>query len=122
MRITLLTVITILFFSCTNTTKVPKDVLPKKKMERVLWDIIQAERFSYLYLQKDSTLRNVQLQKFKFYDQIFAMHKVSKDDFVSSYKYYLSRPDLAKPIFDSIAARAERQKSINYKAAAAAAK
>ena len=115
MRATLLA-LTILFnIGCTNSSKIPKDVLSKIKMERVLWDIIQAERFSALYLLKDSASKDVQIEKFKFYDQVFNMHKISKDDFIKSYKYYLSRPDLAKVIFDSITVKAERQKTNAYK-------
>lgn len=84
-------------------------------MQIVLWDIIQAERFSVLFLLKDSAKMNVQLEKFKLYEQVFAIHKISKDDFIKSYKYYLSRPDISKVIFDSIAVKAERQKLDNYK-------
>lgn len=104
-----------LIFGCTNTTKIPKDVLSKKKMEVLLWDVIRAERFSAIFLLKDSASKNVQLDKFKLYDQVFSVHKVSKDDFIKSYKYYLSHPDIAKEIFDSIAVKAERQKTESYK-------
>jgi len=117
MKVVILTLMTFIIFGCTNTTKVPKDVLPKKKMEVLLWDIIQAERFSVLFLVKDSASKDVQLEKFKLYDQVFNLHKVSKDDFIKSYKYYLSRPDMAKVIIDSIAAKADKQKADSYKAA-----
>ena len=84
-------------------------------MELVLWDIIQAERFSALFILKDSSTKNVELERFKLYDQVFSMHKVSREKFVESYKYYLRRPDIAKVIFDSMAVKAERQKSNNYR-------
>ena len=102
-------------FSCTNAAKVPKDILSKNKMELVLWDIIQAERFSALFILKDSSTKNVELERFKLYDQIFSMHQVSREKFVESYKYYLRRPDIAKVIFDSMAVKAERQKTNNYR-------
>lgn len=110
-------ILTIFIFGCTNTTKIPDDILSKQKMQAILWDMIQAERFSALPSQKDSSLKNSQDEKFKLYEQVFYIHKVSKDDFVKSYRYYLSRPDIARVIFDSIAVRAERQKANNYKAA-----
>lgn len=119
MKVVVLALMAFIVFGCTNTTKVPKDILPKKKMEVVLWDIIQAERFSVLFLLKDSASKNVQLEKFKLYDQVFKLHKVSKEDFIESYKYYLSRPDMAKIIVDSIAAKAERQKAESYSRPAA---
>ena len=115
MRLMLLAFASFWILGCTNTTKVPKEILSKRKMEVVLWDIIQAERFSALFLQKDTASQNAQLKKFQLYDRVFTIHKVSKDDFVNSYKYYLSRPDMAKAIFDSISAKAERQKVESYK-------
>ena len=84
-------------------------------MQVVLWDIIQAERFSAMFLLRDSSTKNIQLEKFKLYDQIFSLHKVSQEDFIKSYKYYLSRPDLAKEVFDSISAKADRQREDSYK-------
>jgi Domain of unknown function (DUF4296) len=114
MRIIFLFIFFLLVFGCTNTPKAPENILPKKKMELVLWDMIQAERFSTFYLQRDSAAKDVQLEKFKLYDQIFSIHKISKEDFITSYKYYLSRPDIAKPIFDSMVAKAERQKIKSY--------
>ncbi|MBC7829685.1 MAG: DUF4296 domain-containing protein [Chitinophagaceae bacterium] len=114
----MLPAIVILFiFGCTNTTKIPNDILSKQKMQVVLWDIVQAERFSAVYLLKDSLTKNMQLEKFKLYEQIFYMHKVSREDFIKSYKYYLRRPDMAKAIFDSIDVKAQRQKENNYKSA-----
>jgi hypothetical protein len=117
MRVIIPALMTFLIFGCTNTNKVPEDILSKKKMEVVLWDIIQAERFNVLFQFKDSASKNILLERFKLYEQVFALHKVSKDDFVKSYKYYLSRPDMAKVIFDSITVKAERQKAATYKPA-----
>ena len=117
MKILIPALMTFIVFGCSKANKAPDDILSKQKMEVVLWDIIQAERFSVLYLLKDSSSKNVQLEKFRLYDQVFNLHKVSKDDFIKSYKYYLGRPDIAKVIFDSIAVKAERQKADSYKSA-----
>ncbi len=38
------------------------------------------------------------------------LHQVSKDEFVKSYKFYLSRPDIAREMFDSLATRANRRR------------
>ena len=108
-------IVTIFLTGCTNTTKVPDDILPRKKMEVILWDMIQADRFNALFQIKDSASKNIELEKFKLYEQVFAIHKTSKDDFIKSYKYYLSRPDMAKVMFDSMTAKAERLKADNYR-------
>jgi hypothetical protein len=99
---------------CTNKDKVPGDVLPKEKMEAVLWDIIQAERFTATYVAKDSS-KNIKTENFKLYNQIFSIHHVTKDEFLKSYKFYLSRPDISRVMFDSMASRANRQREDLYK-------
>ena len=115
MKAIVIVMVTIFLTGCTNTTKVPDDILPRKKMEVILWDMIQADRFNALFQIKDSASKNIELEKFKLYEQVFAIHKTSKDDFIKSYKYYLSRPDMAKVMFDSMTAKAERLKADNYR-------
>ena len=115
MKVFVTGMITIFLAGCTNTTQVPGDILSKNKMEVILWDMLQAERFNSLFQIKDSASKNIELEKFKLYEQVFAIHKTSKDEFIKSYKYYLSRPDMAKVMFDSITAKAERLKADNYR-------
>lgn len=115
MRAIVVILMTVCFLGCTNTTKVPDDILSKNKMEVILWDMIQAERFNALFQIKDSASTNIVLEKFKLYEQVFAIHKTSKDDFIKSYKYYLGRPDMAKVILDSMTAKAERLKAASYR-------
>jgi hypothetical protein len=102
-------------FSCTNTTKIPQGVISKEKMGVVLWDLILADRFSTLFLVKDSAKTNSHVENVKLYQRVFQIHKISKEEFNRSYKFYLSRPDIAKGIFDSIAVQAERQRANIYK-------
>lgn len=98
---------------CTDKDKIPKGVLPKDKMESVLWDMIQAERFKTSFL-KDSA--NLKAETFKLYAEVFAVHQVTKDQFVKSYKFYMSRPDIARDMFDSLASMANRRREDMYKA------
>ena len=118
MRSAFLFSLVVFTIACTNTTKAPKDVISKQKMEDILWDLIQADRFSTLFLARDSAEVNINLENIKLYQRVFQIHKISKDDFIKSYKFYLSRPDITKVIFDSIAVKAERQRPDMYKPAA----
>ena len=111
-------VICLLFFSpaCSKKDKIPADVLGKEKMENVLWDMIQADRFAAQFLLKDSAKRNIKEETLMLYEKVFQVHHISRDQFAKSYKYYLSRPDITKVIFDSLATRAQREKEEVYKA------
>ena len=99
--------------SCTDKDKIPAGVLPKDKMEKVLWDMIQAERYRDTYV-RDSSL-DLKKETFKLYAQVFEIHQVSKDEFIKSYKFYMSRPDIARVMFDSLATRANRRREELYK-------
>jgi Domain of unknown function (DUF4296) len=103
------------FSACTDTEKVPPDIIPPKKMENILWDMLLADRYSAQYLIKDSAKINVKAEIFKLYEAVFVVNKTSKTEFVKSYKYYLNRPDLTKTIFDSLSVRANRDRQSMFK-------
>ena len=100
--------ILISFLSCSDKPSAPADLINRDKMGKILWDMVQADRFSTVYILKDSAKKDVKMETFKLYDQVFQIHKVTKEQFVKSYKYYISRPDVGKEIFDSVVVRANR--------------
>lgn len=100
-----------ILYSCGDKQKVEKaKILTAEKMQTVLWDVLQADAFTQNFVKKDSskrdTLENAALQK-----KIFELHKITKEDFYSSYNFYAAQPDEMKKMLDSIAAKAERDRS-----------
>lgn len=103
------------FVACINKNKIPSDVLPREEMEKVMWDMIQADRFSSQFMERDSTLRkNIKIENLKQYERVFQLHKVTREEFVHSFKFYLSRPDINRVLFDTMAARANRRRTEVY--------
>ena len=100
--------ILVFIISCSDEMKAPKDLISEKKMASVMWDMVQADRFTTTFITRDSLKLNVKAETFKMYDQVFQLHKISQDQFLASYKYYLSRPDLSQKIFDSVASKASK--------------
>jgi len=98
--------------SCTDKDKLPKGVLPKDKMETVLWDMLQAERYRATFLKDSAKMKT---ETFKLYAEVFAIHQITKDQFIKSYKFYMSRPDIARDMFDSLSTRANRRREDMYK-------
>ncbi|MGN6399712.1 MAG: DUF4296 domain-containing protein [Flavisolibacter sp.] len=96
----------LLLISCSGS-KVPKDVLPPQKMQAVLWDAMLADEMADYYVRKDSSL-NTLSKHVELYQQIFFIHKISKDDFKKSLHYYEAHPDLLRPIFDSLQKKSEK--------------
>ena len=111
----LITAVVLMQTGCSNKNRVPSGILDRDEMEGVLWDIIQADRFAAQFLNKDSAL-NIQDEKFKMYEQIFQLHDITREEFIKSYRFYLTRPDISRVMFDSMSVRSTRQRDELYKA------
>lgn len=89
------------FTGCNGAFTSSADILGKKKMQDVLWDIVQAEVYTKKIIQKDST-KNSAEENVKLQQQIFSKHNITKEDFYSSYQYYQQHPSEMQSILDSI--------------------
>jgi uncharacterized protein DUF4296 len=105
--------IVLLIFGCSDKGKSRSGILDREKMTLVLWDIMKANSYTELFIKKDS-LKNVMMENMKLQQQIFSLHKVSKEDFYKSYSYYASQPDQMRSILDSIGAKSERDRLKPY--------
>jgi hypothetical protein len=93
----------VLFFSCSEKQR-EGDVLSENKMRAVMWDMIRADQYVADFLLKDST-HNKKEESVKLYEEIFRIHKITREQFKKSLDYYSSQPDLFRPIVDSLAKR-----------------
>jgi hypothetical protein len=98
-----------------NNDKRPKDLIPEPKMERVIWDMVQADEFIQNYVMKDSAKVNVNAERYKLYEKVLSLHNITKEQFKKSYEYYASRPGDTKLLFDSLSARANKRIQESYK-------
>ncbi len=82
--------------------KQPDGILPKDKMTAVMWDMMLADQYlSDNVFNKDTSL-NRAAESVKLYQQVFYIHKTSKDEFYKSLAHYQSRPDDLRQLFDSL--------------------
>ncbi len=102
-------------FSCGNKNPIPSGILKPAKMQAVLWDVLRADVFTFDFVQKDSTKKPEQ-ELVKLQQQIFAIHKISKDEFYKSYEYYKEHPEIMQPVLDSMINKKTRDKFIETKA------
>jgi hypothetical protein len=115
MRIGACLLLFIFAVGCSSKDKIPSGIIPQDKMEKILWDMIQADQYAALYLVKDSARVNVKMETLKLYQQVFQLNKVSRDEFRESFQFYLGRPDLTRTVFDSLLTRANRQRADSYR-------
>lgn len=108
--------LTIIFLvGCSGKDKIPSGVIPREKMEKILWDMMEADQYASIYLVKDSSRGNEKMETLKLYQTIFELNKVSRDEFRESYQFYLGRPDLTRSIFDSLLTRGNHLRMESYK-------
>jgi Domain of unknown function (DUF4296) len=107
--------IIILFAACSDRSSVPGDIIPLDSMTVIMKDIIIANEYSLANIPKDSTKKDKILANQELLDGVFKIHHITRELFQNSYRFYDSRPDMNKIIFDSLSAYANRHKTELYR-------
>lgn len=101
----------VLLYSCGNKQRGQQgEILSTGKMQVVLWDMLQADAFTQNYIKRDSS-KNALVENAALQKKIFELHKISREDFYTSYDYYTTHPDVMKTILDSISVKVERDRN-----------
>jgi hypothetical protein len=100
---------------CSDRTGIPNDIIPPDSMQSIMKDVIMAEEYSTLFIiHKDSLNRDKVKANQDLLETVFKIHHTTKESFRASLRFYESRPDLNKKIFDSLSAYANRHRSELY--------
>jgi Domain of unknown function (DUF4296) len=94
--------------ACSETKKPPANVLGPEKFQKILTDVILADALSTERSFKDTSLK-IKDANAVYFLKIFELHGVTKNEFMRSYNFYLSRPDLLRVISDSVSAVLNRE-------------
>jgi hypothetical protein len=104
----------IALFACSNRTAIPKDIIQPDSMRVIMMDIFMANEYALQFISKDSLKPDKVKAGQDLLEDIFKIHHTSKESFKKSLKFYESRPDMNKKIFDSLAAYANQHKAELY--------
>jgi hypothetical protein len=107
MRILFLPFLLAVLFSCGNSAKVPKGILPPAKMEQVMWDALKAEELQNYYDEHNPAIQSLEKHA-ELYQTVFTLHKTNKEQFKKSLHYYQEHPALLKVVLDSLQRKADR--------------
>lgn len=100
------------FISCGNKKDIPAGLLKQDKMQAVLWDVIRADALTSEFAKHDPS-KNTAEENAKLQREIFALHKVSREDFYNSLGYYKANMDKMNVILDSMINKANRERNTN---------
>jgi hypothetical protein len=78
----------------------PKDLLNKGSMTVVMADVLIADAVANDKKSHDSSI-NVNALGAAYYQQIFTLHHISRQQFATSYSYYVNHPAELKEVLDS---------------------
>lgn len=98
-----------LLIACKGSTEVPNNIMGYDQMKETIWDLAQVDEFAATYLIRDSA-RNVHKESLIMYQKVFALHKISNDEFARSYAFYKSHPLQEKVLMDSLSQFSGRQR------------
>ncbi len=103
--------ITIIVFGCVRSKEIPEGILSQNEMRKLMWDLMRADAFVTDFIEKDST-RDKKQESAILYEEIFSLHSTTQEAFKKSVAFYESRPDLFKPIADSL--KSDEKKAMEY--------
>ncbi len=96
----LVSVFSLLLPACES--KRSNEVLPPETMEVVLQDMMRADKFLADYVLNKDTTKKIDSESVKLYQQIFAIHQITGEQFQKSFSYYKEHPDQLRSIMDSL--------------------
>ncbi|BFG69243.1 hypothetical protein KACHI17_01240 [Sediminibacterium sp. KACHI17] len=97
--------------ACSNDTDA--HIIPKDSMQAIMWDMMKADEVFIRKLVADSNAAKNK-EDVKLYETVFRIHKINKDRFFESYRYYEAHPILLKEIIDSIDSKSNRERIERY--------
>ena len=109
MRVLLIAFILLNAIACNKRDRKEAVILPKDKMEKVIWDMMVVDEYVNVHVSKD-TLKDLNQERLKLYQKVFRLHHISRADFNASLKHYSTKPDVMKVIFDSLSSKGELQR------------
>jgi len=102
MRQILLVVSVLILLLPACKSKRNSSVIPPDKMELVLHDMMRADKFLADYVLNKDTTKKIDSESIKLYQQIFAIHQITGEQFQKSFTYYKEHPDQLRAIMDSL--------------------
>ena len=105
MRVFITLLLVSLLAACKDRS-VSAGVLPEEKMEKVLWELLQADEWAFHLHPLDTAARK--RAALQHYAEIYRMNGIDAKTFRESYNYYSERPTILSPVLDSIRNKANQ--------------
>ena len=98
----------LLISACQNT--VFGGVMTVDDMKVIVWDLMKVDELNNIQSMKDTSFASKKMN-FAYYEQVFKLHQISREDFFLSLKYYESHPPEMKVLIDSLDQYSARERN-----------
>lgn len=88
-------------------------LLAPDSMKVVMWDMMKADEL-YLRISAKDTTAARRKENIRLYEQVFAVHRITKKQFDRSYHFYAAHPDQFKLLLDSLDTYALRERTKQF--------
>ena len=78
-----------------------KNILSIQEMKPIVWDLMKADEWFLTSSLKDTSATK-RKENIRLYEEVFAVHAITRDRFYNSYRYYEAHPPLMKILLDSV--------------------
>lgn len=85
-------------------------ILHPDTMKVVMWDLMKVDE-AYTRMTIKDSLHLLKNEGFRMYEEVYALHHITKKQFDSTYKYYESHPVEFKELLDSLENYAQRERN-----------
>jgi predicted component of type VI protein secretion system len=108
MRALYVLLLTALFIGCSQSEKIPADVLQPEQLKQVFFDLYLADAVNTDRKLRDTSLQ-LQSESKRDFLRVLELHGLNPKTFQKSFDYYKKHPQLMKRVTDSLAAFAARR-------------
>jgi hypothetical protein len=84
-------------------------MLPIKTMQQTVWQLMQVDEYLSRRIETDTTIKP-SLEKAKYYQRVFNLNKVDREQFYATMDYLDKHPVELKALMDSVEALSKREK------------
>jgi hypothetical protein len=100
--------------SCVDRKNIPTGIIQPIEMQKIYWDVLQAQALSAEIARKDSAVSEVAETKL-LTRRVFEIYHIKPDDFQRSYNWYTSHPDIMLVVIDSLNNQEQRENLLELK-------
>ena len=91
--------------------------IAESEMKAIIWEMTSVDEYiKFSHSKQENSTKNYTVERDTLYQKIFDLHKITKQQFYTTYSYYKQNPEKFKVLIDSSLTYGLRQRRTNIEA------